>query len=144
MLFRSRPNVGKSSLLNRLSRCERAIVTDLPGTTRDLLESELVLEGVPLTLIDTAGIRATDDRVEQLGIARSREALASADVLLLLYDLSVGWTDADAALRQQLPDGVPLLLVGNKCDLLDAAADPGRQAPTAGVPEVVQIGRAHV
>ena len=74
-----RPNVGKSSLLNRLSRSERAIVTDLPGTTRDLVESELVLQGVPLTLLDTAGIRSTDDRIEQLGIERSRSALASAE-----------------------------------------------------------------
>jgi len=111
-----RPNVGKSSLLNLLSRRERAIVTDLPGTTRDLLESELVLDGVPLTLLDTAGIRETGDRVEQLGIARSREALAAADVVLLLFDLSAGWTAADEALRALVPAGVPLLVVGNKAD----------------------------
>ncbi|MEX1315643.1 MAG: tRNA uridine-5-carboxymethylaminomethyl(34) synthesis GTPase MnmE [Synechococcaceae cyanobacterium] len=111
-----RPNVGKSSLLNLLSRRERAIVTDLPGTTRDLLESELVLEGVPLILVDTAGIRSTDDRVERLGIARSREALAAADVVLLLFDLSSGWTDEDQALRALVPAGAPLLVVGNKAD----------------------------
>jgi tRNA modification GTPase len=87
-----RPNVGKSSLLNRLCRRERAIVTDLPGTTRDLLESEVVLEGVPLTLLDTAGIRETSDRVESLGIERSRQALASADAVLLVFDLAEGWT----------------------------------------------------
>ena len=134
-----RPNVGKSSLLNLLSRRQRAIVTDLPGTTRDLLESELVLEGVPLTLIDTAGIRSTGDRVEQLGIARSREALASADVVLLLYDLSSGWTEADAALRQQVPEGVPLLLVGNKCDLLPEAIDPQGAGASAADLESVPI-----
>ena len=117
-----RPNVGKSSLLNRLSRRERAIVTELPGTTRDLLESELVLEGVPLTLLDTAGIRATTDPVERLGIERSRQALAAADAVLLLFDLSAGWTDEDEALRALVPVGVPLMRVGNKADLLDGAA----------------------
>jgi tRNA modification GTPase len=122
-----RPNVGKSSLLNRLSRSERAIVTDLPGTTRDLVESELVLQGVPLTLLDTAGIRATDDRVEQIGIERSRAALQAADVVVLLFDLSAGWTPADAELQALVPDGVPLLRVGNKADQLDATA--------VGVPE---------
>ena len=122
-----RPNVGKSSLLNLLSRRDRAIVTDLPGTTRDLLESELVLDGVPLTLIDTAGIRPTDDPVERLGIARSHQALAAADVVLLLFDLAAGWTPEDAQLRDRVPAGVPLLLVGNKADLLEAdgISDPG-------------------
>ena len=90
-----RPNVGKSSLLNRLSRRERAIVTDL-GTTQDLL-SEIVLEGADL-LFDTAGIRSTDDAVEQLGIARSEEALATADVVLLVLDGHAGWTAEDATL----------------------------------------------
>jgi tRNA modification GTPase len=111
-----RPNVGKSSLLNLLSRREKAIVTDLPGTTRDLLESELVLEGVPLTLLDTAGIRPTSDRVEQLGIARSREALAAADAVLLLFDLSAGWTAEDGELRALVPEGAVLLVAGNKAD----------------------------
>ena len=119
-----RPNVGKSSLLNLLSRRERAIVTDLPGTTRDLLESEIVLDGVPITLLDTAGIRATSDAVEQLGIARSRDALASADLVLLLFDLAQGWSDDDQALFALIPEGVPCLRVGNKADLqLDADVD---------------------
>jgi tRNA modification GTPase len=123
-----RPNVGKSSLLNLLSRRERAIVTDLPGTTRDLLESDLVLDGVPLTLLDTAGIRATDDRVERLGIERSRQALAGADAVLLLFDRVAGWSAADEELRELVPEGVPLLLVGNKSDALP----PG--AASTGVP----------
>jgi len=112
-----RPNVGKSSLLNRLSRRERAIVTDLPGTTRDLLESEIVLEGVPITLLDTAGIRSTDDAVEQLGIARSEEALATADVVLLVLDGHAGWTAEDAALLARIPAQIPRILVANKADL---------------------------
>jgi tRNA modification GTPase len=120
--------VGKSSLLNRLSRSERAIVTDRPGTTRDLVESELVLQGVPLTLLDTAGIRATDDQVEQIGIARSHAALQAADAVLLLFDLSTGWTADDAALQALVPDGVPLLRVGNKADQWPAAAVPAPEA----------------
>ncbi|KZR65376.1 MULTISPECIES: tRNA uridine-5-carboxymethylaminomethyl(34) synthesis GTPase MnmE [Prochlorococcus] len=124
-----RPNVGKSSLLNRLSRRERAIVTDLPGTTRDVLESEIVLEGVPITLVDTAGIRATQDALEQLGIDRSHQALAAADVAVLVFDLSLGWTSEDAALLAQIPDDLPRLLVGNKADLQPAsmAASLGNQ-----------------
>ena len=123
-----RPNVGKSSLLNRLSCAERAIVTDLPGTTRDLVESDLVLQGVPLTLLDTAGIRRTDDRVEQLGIARSHAALQSADAVLLLFDLTVGWRPEDQQLLEAVPAGVPLLLVGNKLDQLAPGATPAPQA----------------
>ena len=119
-----RPNVGKSSLLNLLSQRERAIVTDLPGTTRDLLESQLVLDGVPITLLDTAGIRSTDDRVEQLGIDRSLQALASADAVLLLFDLTTGWTADDQSLREQVPEGAALLVAGNKLD----------QCPPAGAP----------
>ena len=123
-----RPNVGKSSLLNRLSRSDRAIVTDLPGTTRDLVESELVLQGVPLTLLDTAGIRRTDDRVEQIGIERSRAALQAADVVLLLFDLVAGWGAEDQQLREAVPAGVPVLVVGNKADQAPAQAQAQGQA----------------
>ena len=118
-----RPNVGKSSLLNLLSRRDRAIVTDLPGTTRDLLESELVLNGVPLTLLDTAGIRASDDPVERLGIERSRGALAAADAVLLLFDLTAGWTAADQQLLELVPAGAARLVVGNKADAAGLASD---------------------
>ena len=130
-----RPNVGKSSLLNLLSRRERAIVTDLPGTTRDLLESEIVLDGVPITLLDTAGIRATSDAVEQLGIARSRDALASADLVLLLFDLAQGWLDDDQALLSLVPEGVPCLRVGNKADL-PLKAEPLAELTSASVADV--------
>ena len=136
-----RPNVGKSSLLNRLSRRERAIVADLPGTTRDLLESELVLDGVPLTLLDTAGIRPSDDPVERLGIARSHEALASADVVLLLYDLAQGWTAADAELRALVPAGVPVLVVGNKADLGPTALPAELPDPAAAPAELAISAR---
>ncbi|MCE2837443.1 MAG: tRNA modification GTPase [Cyanobium sp. 49614_E6] len=134
-LIVGRPNVGKSTLLNRLSRQDRAIVTDLPGTTRDLLESELVLEGVPLTLVDTAGIHATDDLVEQLGIGRSQAALAAADAVLLVFDVASGWGPADQRVRELVPAGVPLLLVGNQCDRCGLAAG----AVEAGAPAQVLI-----
>ncbi|MCP9889958.1 tRNA uridine-5-carboxymethylaminomethyl(34) synthesis GTPase MnmE [Cyanobium sp. Aljojuca 7D2] len=132
-----RPNVGKSSLLNLLSRRERAIVTDLPGTTRDLLESELVLDGVPLTLLDTAGIRDTGDRVEQLGIERSRAALAAADAVLLLFDLSAGWSPEDQALRELVPEGAVLLVAGNKADVAGLAV--GLVPAGAGEPADVRF-----
>jgi tRNA modification GTPase len=130
-----RPNVGKSTLLNLLSRQDRAIVTDLPGTTRDLLESELVLEGVPLTLVDTAGIHATDDLVERLGIGRSQAALAAADAVLLVFDVAAGWGPADQRVRDLVPAGMPLLLVGNQCDRCGLAAG----TVEAGAPAQVLI-----
>ena len=135
-----RPNVGKSSLLNRLSRRERAIVTDWPGTTRDLLESEIVLDGVPITLLDTAGIRTTTDAVEQLGIARSHDALASADLVLLLFDLSEGWTLDDQALLACIPEGVPHLVVGNKADVAAASSCGDDRVSRADVQLSAQTG----
>ncbi|WP_269622263.1 tRNA uridine-5-carboxymethylaminomethyl(34) synthesis GTPase MnmE [Prochlorococcus marinus] len=111
------PNVGKSSLLNLLSKKKRAIVTDLPGTTRDLLESEIVLEGVPITLLDTAGIRETQDAIEQIGISLSQKALVVADVIVLIFDISQGWTKNDQKLLNEIPKGTPTLLLGNKSDI---------------------------
>ncbi|MFM7470754.1 MAG: tRNA uridine-5-carboxymethylaminomethyl(34) synthesis GTPase MnmE, partial [Nodosilinea sp.] len=120
-----RPNVGKSSLLNAWSRCDRAIVTDLPGTTRDLVESQLVVGGIPLQVVDTAGIRNAGDRVEQLGIERSRQAAQSADLVLLTIDGSVGWTEEDTDLYHLVRSGPtagqtprPIIVVVNKQDLL--------------------------
>ena len=114
-----KPNVGKSSLMNRLSKKEKAIVTDLPGTTRDLLESEIILEGIPVTLIDTAGIRATENIIEKIGISRTQKALNDADLILLIYDYSKGWTKEDASILKEMPPSIPLLVIGNKSDLIE-------------------------
>ncbi len=118
-----RPNVGKSSLLNALAREEAAIVTDVPGTTRDTVERRVEIAGIPLTVIDTAGLRDTDDPVERLGIDRTWVAIGRADVALLLVDARAGGgveLDADdAAIVTRLPAGVPRVTVHNKCDLAD-------------------------
>ena len=111
-----RPNVGKSSLFNRLLEQERAIVTDLPGTTRDLVSETVVIAGIPVRLVDTAGIRESRDLVESLGIERSYQAVVDADLTVLVLDLSQEMTDEDGVLLEKLQERLPLL-VGNKCDL---------------------------
>lgn len=111
-----RPNVGKSSLLNAWSKSDRAIVTDLPGTTRDVIESTLVVAGIPIQVLDTAGIRETVDTVERIGVERSRSAAQDADLVLLTVDASQGWTDEDREIYQQVKYR-PLILVINKADL---------------------------
>ncbi|MEL7007170.1 MAG: tRNA uridine-5-carboxymethylaminomethyl(34) synthesis GTPase MnmE [Cyanobacteria bacterium J06588_4] len=111
-----RPNVGKSSLLNAWSRTDRAIVTDLPGTTRDVIESTLVVEGIPVQVLDTAGIRETGDMVEKIGVERSRRAAENADLVLLTIDGSSGWTDGDQEIYEQVKHK-PLILIVNKIDL---------------------------
>ena len=112
-----KPNVGKSSLLNALLRTSRAIVTPIPGTTRDTLEETLNLQGIPLVLVDTAGIVAeTEDVIEQLGIERSQRALAQADLALLVVDGSEPLTEADRRIAA-LAAGKTAILVVNKIDL---------------------------
>ena len=110
------PNVGKSSLLNAWSRSDRAIVTDLPGTTRDVVESQLVVGGIPIQVLDTAGIRETGDKVEKIGVERSRRAANAADLVLLTIDASAGWTESDQEIYDQVQHR-PLILVINKIDL---------------------------
>jgi tRNA modification GTPase len=110
-----RPNTGKSSLLNALAAAERAIVTDIPGTTRDVLRESIDLDGVALTLVDTAGLREADDRVEQEGIRRARAELAKADVAILVTDDV--HAETDRALLQDLPAAATRLIVHNKIDL---------------------------
>lgn len=111
-----RPNVGKSSLLNAWSRSDRAIVTELPGTTRDVVESQLVVGGIPIQVLDTAGIRDTKDTVEKIGVERSREAAQNADLVLFTIDAQTGWTAEDEQIYQQVQHR-PLILVINKIDL---------------------------
>ncbi len=113
-----RPNVGKSSLLNAWSRSDRAIVTDLPGTTRDVVESQLVVGGIPVQVLDTAGIRETTDQVEKIGVERSRRAANAADLVLLTIDASAGWTEGDREIYEQVQHR-PLILVINKIDLVE-------------------------
>ncbi|WP_016950880.1 tRNA uridine-5-carboxymethylaminomethyl(34) synthesis GTPase MnmE [Anabaena sp. PCC 7108] len=116
-----RPNVGKSSLLNAWSQSDRAIVTDLPGTTRDVVESQLVVGGIPVQVLDTAGIRETVDQVEKIGVERSRRAASAADLVLLTIDASAGWTDADQEIYEQVKHR-PVILVINKIDLLETSS----------------------
>ena len=118
-----RPNVGKSSLLNRLCKYDRAIVNHVPGTTRDSLESEVILKGIPINLIDTAGIRNTDNEVEKLGIERSHQVMMTADLAILIFDLNIGWTKDDSAIFREIPTDIPRLLIGNKCDISKKKAD---------------------
>ncbi len=115
VVLAGRPNVGKSSLLNALLRTDRAIVTSIPGTTRDVLEETVNLGGIPLRLSDTAGLRETTDEVEQLGVARTRDSLNAADFVLLVLDAETGETPEDMELRRALAD-CPHLLVWNKWD----------------------------
>lgn len=109
-----RPNAGKSSLLNALLGIDRAIVTDVPGTTRDTVEEATEFEGIRVVLTDTAGLRATDDPVESIGVQRSRQAAHEADLILYVYDAAAGWTPED---EEASRTNRPTLVAGNKCDL---------------------------
>lgn len=112
-----RPNAGKSSLMNALAGFERAIVTDIAGTTRDVLDERLSFDGVPVRLIDTAGIREATDRAEQIGVDRALDEMRRADVQLVLLDGSSPLTAEDETLIETTENGIPRILVVNKCDL---------------------------
>lgn len=116
------PNAGKSSLLNALAGQESAIVTDIPGTTRDLLREQITIDGMPLHIIDTAGLRESADAVEQEGIRRAWKAIERADRVLLLIDDLAGITQAEVDILRQLPSGVAVTVVRNKIDLSGAEA----------------------
>jgi tRNA modification GTPase len=124
VVIAGQPNAGKSSLLNALAGAELAIVTPVAGTTRDKLQQTIQIHGVPLHVVDTAGLRHSDDEVEQIGIARAWDAIAGADAVLFLHDLgrcnAPEYKAADAdikrAMAQKLPQNVPILHLWNKCD----------------------------
>ena len=111
------PNVGKSSLLNRLAGEERAIVTEVAGTTRDALRETIAIEGIPIHVIDTAGLRDTMDRVERIGVERTWREIERADVILRIVDARVALKAEDQAIDAKLPAGIERITVFNKIDL---------------------------
>ncbi len=132
VVIAGQPNAGKSSLLNALAGAELAIVTPIAGTTRDKVQQTIQIEGVPLHIIDTAGLRDSDDEVERIGIARAWDEIAGADAVLFLHDLArrdaMDYRAADAmiesTLAEKLPSSVPVIDVWNKVDCVPGAAQP--------------------
>ena len=131
VVLAGQPNVGKSSLLNCLAGDEIAIVTPLAGTTRDVVRGALQLEGIPLHIIDTAGLRETDDEIEKIGIARTWREIERADLIILLVDARTGVGDAEREILARLPSSLARITVYNKVDLAGRA--PERHAETDGV-----------
>ncbi len=129
-----RPNAGKSSLFNRLVERDRAIVTATPGTTRDTISERISLDGIPLELVDTAGLREAGEEVEQLGIARSREALADAALVLIVLDATQPLNDEERRLLAAV-DGRPALIARNKCDLIASASSSAADESRAAIAE---------
>jgi len=117
VVLAGQPNVGKSSLLNRLAGEDLAIVTAIPGTTRDAVRQTIQLEGVPINVVDTAGLRDTHDAVEAIGIARAWEAIEQADAMLMVVDAREGVTAADVAIVERLPNRLRPVTIFNKIDL---------------------------
>ncbi|MEM6405272.1 MAG: tRNA uridine-5-carboxymethylaminomethyl(34) synthesis GTPase MnmE [Pseudomonadota bacterium] len=118
LVLAGRPNAGKSSLLNALTGTDSAIVTDIPGTTRDILREVIQIDGIPLTLLDTAGLRLNPDPIEQQGIRKAKRAITEADLVLWIYDGTEAHAEPDA---DQLPPDTPIIRVHNKADLSGAA-----------------------
>jgi tRNA modification GTPase len=129
VVIAGQPNVGKSSLLNLLSGEELALVSDTPGTTRDVIRQVIQVRGVPLHIMDTAGLRQSQDEVENMGIARTHQTLSRADLILLLLDAKQGMTADDEAILAGLPAEIPRLLVYNKTDLLEGKAITNAEMP---------------
>lgn len=122
VVIAGRPNAGKSSLMNALAETDRSIVTDIPGTTRDVLRETIQLDGMPVHLIDTAGLRSSEDLVEQIGVQKAWSEIAVADILLLMIDCSDRDEEQEAIIEAQLPVKMPVTRVYNKIDLLEKSA----------------------
>ncbi|WGS49929.1 tRNA uridine-5-carboxymethylaminomethyl(34) synthesis GTPase MnmE [Paraburkholderia sp. D15] len=136
VVLAGQPNVGKSSLLNALAGAELAIVTPIAGTTRDKVAQTIQIEGIPLHVIDTAGLRETEDEVEKIGIARTWGEIERADVVLHLLDARTGMTAEDDAIAARFPRGVPIVRVLNKTDLTGLAPATNALDPDTELSEV--------
>lgn len=138
-----RPNVGKSSLFNRLLNSERAIVTEIPGTTRDLVSESASINGIPVQLVDTAGIRTTSDAVEKIGVERTHQAMADSDLRLLVVDTSQDWSEEDGELLHKIRYMGPMLVVASKADLPERtsrrAIEQAILTEDAGAPGPVEV-----
>lgn len=142
------PNAGKSSLLNALLGRDRSIVTDVPGTTRDFVEEQIEVEGIPVSLIDTAGLRDSTDRVEAIGVERTRSVAAEADCIWYVYDSTAGWTASDEKASSELA----ATIVANKADLalgspgirVSALTSDGLPALLSSLPLAADLGHREV
>jgi len=132
VVLAGQPNVGKSSLLNALAGAELAIVTPVAGTTRDKISQTIQIEGIPLHVIDTAGLRDTEDEVEKIGIERTWNEIGRADVVLHLLDARVGMTAEDEAIAARFPAGVPVVRVLNKTDLTGVGPEVAKRQAADG------------
>jgi tRNA modification GTPase len=117
-----KPNVGKSSLLNELTGKNKAIVTEIPGTTRDIIEEYISINGIPVKIIDTAGIRETEDTVEKIGVERAKNAIKTADLIIMMIDAAEGMREEDQKILSTLKDKKIILII-NKIDLVDETED---------------------
>ena len=138
-----RPNVGKSSLFNRLLNSDRAIVTEIPGTTRDLVSESASINGIPVRIVDTAGIRITSDAVEKIGVERTHQAMADSDLRLLVVDTSQDWSDEDSNLLRKIRHMGSMLVVANKADLPERTSrmtiEQAILTENGGAPDAVEI-----
>jgi tRNA modification GTPase len=134
-----KPNVGKSSLLNALLKESKAIVTDIPGTTRDVIEEYINLGGIPIKLIDTAGIRETDNIVEKIGVERTKEFIKKADLVLYVFDVSEGLSDEDLEIIKSYKNDIPSIFIVNKIDLDFQRENLEKIKTIIGIEELIMV-----